>query len=424
MAGIAAVAVGASLGWMTADWVSSRPSSFAHDPEAPPPHLPRSNSVPPRPPLPSVLAERRCSAPVVEGEPKLRLVEVARGLAQPLFVATPTDDPRLFVVEAAGRILIVENGRALHPPFFALPPRPAKSTRSEPYRMGTLAFHPHHLRNGRAFVSFIDLEHGLSRVVELRASSDPDQAEPSALPLLDVPLPTSGTGPAMLAFGPDGYLYVALGDGGEPSDPRHLAQRSDSRLGKILRVDVDPGDPAIPYAIPQGNLHGPRVRSEIWALGLHEPNGFSFDRRTGDLWLVDLGEAHTDEINLLPPNEAGLNLGWSFVEGSRCLPNAVCDTEGLKPPLVEFARNDDGCDLIGGFVYRGCRMPALSGEYFFGDRCGRIRSMRLPEGDELPVVRERVELPRVPALRSFGEDAEGELYLVSGQGVIHRLEPE
>lgn len=357
--------------------------------------------------------------------PRLALAEVATGLGKLVFLGAPPGDSRLFVVDASGRILILEHGRALHPPFFALPTRRAKSPDAEAYRMGTLAFHPRYQHSSRAFLSFVDLEHRLSRIIELRASPNPDRAEPSSiLPILDVPLPTGDEEAAMLAFGPDGHLYVALGDGGEPSDPRHLAQRMDTRLGKILRLDVDPDDPEAPYAIPEGNLHGARVRGEIWALGLHRPNGFAFDRNSGDLWLVDIGEAHTSEIDQLPPNEAGLNLGWSFVEGSRCVPGSLCETDGLHPPLVEIARAKDGCELVGGFVYRGCRMPALSGEYFFGDSCGRMRSLRLPEGDEQPAVRERVELSRVPGLRSFGEDAEGELYVISGSGSVYRLEPE
>lgn len=425
LAGLSALAVGASVGWVVADLVSS-PSPAS--PERLPPErvLPRANTAPPHPVLPEPLARRHCRHAIVEGEPRLHLTEVATGLVHPTFLASPPGDPRLFVLEASGRVVIVEEGQARHRPFLDL----SSLLSSSPHRaiddrgFGALAFHPRYGRTGRIFLSHIDVGRNASRILEVHVSQDPDRADAaSAFPLLEVPLPTRASGPATLAFGPEGYLYIGLGDGGEPSDPGHLAQRTDTLLGKILRIDVDRADPITPYALPEGNFRGPRVRGEIWALGVREPVHLGFDRETGDLWLTDLGDRFVDEIDLLPAASRGLNLGWSFVEGSRCVGEKACDTDGLEPPLLEVARGEDGCDLVGGYVYRGCRMPGLSSEYFFGDRCGRIRSVRIRESDDQPVVYDRSELPPVLGLRALGEDADGEIYVLSSRGIVYRLEP-
>lgn len=423
--GLAALAIGASLGWTLAELVSS---TLPSRPFPEHPVLPRANTVPPRRILPEHLAKPPCSSPVVEGRPRLRLVEVARGLSNPASLASPPEDSLLFVVEAGGRIVSIEGGRATSPPFLdltgTLTPSPRKGS-AEERGLGTLAFHPRYAQTGRLFLSYVDEARNLSRIVEIHVSNDPRRADPTSLfPLLEIPLPTPAQGPALLAFGPDGNLFIGIGDGGEPGDPRHLAQRTDSLLGKILRLDVDRAGTTEPYALPEGNLRGPRIRGEIWARGLRRPTSLGFDRHSGDLWLVDAGERYVDEIDVLPWPQSGLNLGWSFVEGSRCVGERACDTEGLHPPLVEFARDREGCEIVGGYVYRGCSMPGLEGEYFFGDRCGRIRSLHMPEGDEVPIFRDPSELSRVPGLIGFGEDAEGEVYVISKRGSVYRIEAE
>lgn len=421
LSGLAAVAVGASLGWSMADLVASLGS--ARNP--PVDVLPRENRLPEQIPLPRVLVEPACPHPVVEGEPRLRLVEIATGFSSPVHIASPPKDPRLFVLESRGRIRIVEGGEVRASPFFELtePNTSAPPRRTPAYRFGTLAFHPRHHRNGRLFVSYIDLEQKLSRVLELHVGDDPNHVEvETSFPLLEVPLPTLDEEPPLLAFGPDGHLYVALGDGGIPRDPHLFAQRTDTLLGKILRLDVNRTSAAAPYALPQGNLEGPRVRGEIWALGVHRPAGLAFDRPAGELWLADRGDLYFDEINVVRASDTRTNFGWSFVEGSFCLGRAPCSSEGLTSPLFEMTRSDR-CGLVGGLVYRGCRMPDLDGEYFFGDECGRIRSLPWTDGEE-PIAKERIRSEPPIDIRAFGEDATGELYVIGSEGGLYRIEPE
>jgi len=420
LTGFVAVTVGASLGWSMAELAASLGSGE----KAPREVRPRENVPPEHLPLPQVLREPLCPYPVHEGEPRLRLVEVAKGFAAPVHIASPPKDPRLFVLESRGRIRIVEDGTIRPRPFFEFPePRSVASPRATPaYRFGTLAFHPRHQQNGRLFLSYVDVERELSRVVELHVGDDPERADfESTFPLLEVPLPTLDQEAASLAFGPDGYLYVALGDGGTPRDPHLYAQRTDTLLGKVLRIDVDRTSATAPYAYPDENLQGPRVRGEIWALGVHRPRGLAFDRATRDLWLADRGELYFDEIDAVRTSDSGLNLGWSFVEGSFCLGRVPCDSEGLTPPVFEVARSGR-CSIVGGRVYRGCRMPALDGDYFFGDGCGRIRSLRR-EGGEV-VANERIEPSKAMGIQALGEDASGELYVVADDGVLYRIEPE
>lgn len=421
LGGFAAVTVGASLGWSMAELAASLGSQRKPPVEI----LPRENRPPERFPLPRALVEPACPHPVVEGEPRLRAVEIAKGFASPVHIASPAKDFRLFILEERGRIRIVEDGKLRSQPFFELPePRTPTASRATPaYRFGTLAFHPRHHRNGRLFVSYVDSERKLSRILELHVGDDPNRVVvETSFPLLELPLPSLDQEAATLAFGPDGHLYVALGDGGIRRDPHLFAQRTDTLLGKILRLDIDRTSAVAPYALPDGNLQGPRVLGEIWALGVRRPSGLAFDRATGELWLVDRGERHFDEIDVVRASETGVNFGWSFFEGSFCVGRAPCSAEGLTPPLFEMTRSDR-CSLVGGRVYRGCRMPALDGEYFFADRCGRIRSLQWTEG-HAPVAKERIQTTPPVSIRAFGEDASGELYVIGDEGGLYRIEPE
>lgn len=416
LTGIAAVVVGASLGWSLADLVADLGSVR----EPPIDVVPRQNRPPEHVPLPEVLRNPPCPHPVHEGEPRLRLVEVVQGLTLPVHIASIDGDHRLFVLESRGRIRIVENGELRPRPFLAFPEGRSRSEAA--HRFGALAFHPRHHVNGRLFLSHIDVERKLARVVEVQVGDDPNRADLDSLfPLLEIPLPTLDQEPPLLAFGPDGYLYVALGDGGIPRDPHLYAQRTDSHLGKVLRLDVDRTSAYGPYALPEGNLKGPRILGEIWAVGLHRPSGLAFDRRANELWLADRGELYFDEIDVVHPSESGLNLGWSFVEGSFCLGRVPCDSEGLTPPVFEMARRDR-CNLVGGRVYRGCRMPALQGEYVFGDGCGHIRSLRV-QGRDVE-LKERIVPAATIGIRALGEDATGELYVVSSEGSLYRIDPD
>lgn len=413
LASCAALAVGASLGWSLADLASSPPGPLREGPESAPSLPVPTPRDPLHPILPKQLAKIACPFEVVEGSPSLEAEEIASGIRAPVSLGSPPKDPRIFVVEREGRIVMVESGKVVDLPFFA----------QEGLTLGSLTFHPAYRDNGRLFLSVVAPRANAHRILEGRVSQDPDFADDASFfPLLEVPLVQEGDEAAILAFGPDGYLYIGLGDGGELGDPRHHAQRTDTLFGKILRIDVDQADGKTSYTLPEGNWRGPRVRGEIWAIGLRRPRSLSFDRE-GDLFVVDVGEQGIDEINLVAWDEPRPNLGWSFVEGSLCRTVEGCDREGLHPPLVELRREPDECKIIGGRVYRGCSMPDREGDYFYGDSCGRVDSLTVDEsGAPLPLA-DRAPLLRVPGLVSLGEDAHGELYGASASGRIVRIAP-
>src|SRR5262249_49835320 len=223
----------------------------------------------------------------------------------------------------------------------------------------------------------------------------------------------------MLAFGPDGYLYVGLGDGGSAGDPWGNAQNRSVLLGKLLRLKVD-GDE--PYTIPADNPwpHGEdQARPEIWAYGLRNPWRFSFDRATGDLYIADVGQNAYEEIDFQPAGSTGgQNYGWNIREAAHCFQADSCQTSGLVEPISEYA-HDQGCSIIGGYVYRGAAFPALQGLYIFGDYCsGRIWSLSRNTAGQW---QQRKLLDSRLSISSFGEDAAGELYVVDLGGAIYRV---
>ena len=366
------------------------------------------------------------TTPVASGTPSgtpglqpLRLVPVASGFDLPLFVTfAPGDPSRLFVVEQGGLIRVVRDGALLATPFVDLANR--ISCCGERGLLG-LAFHPDYADNGRFFVNYTNVD-GDTEVVELARSGDPDVASPETVrTFFVVEQPFANHNGGMLAFGPDGYLYVGLGDGGAGGDPQDNAQSLDTKLGKLLRMDVD----AYPEP-PPGNLAG--GDPDLWAFGLRNPWRFSFDRATRDLYIADVGQNALEEINVAPAGQGGLNYGWRIMEGSQCFqPETGCDMDGLTLPVVEYGR-DVGCSVTGGYVYRGDALPGLEGRYLYGDFCSnRVFSFRWEAG----AVRDDVELTteldpdgQIQGLTSFGEDAAGELYVVSRSGSVFRIEAE
>jgi glucose/arabinose dehydrogenase len=238
---------------------------------------------------------------------------------------------------------------------------------------------------------------------------------------INQPFPNHNGG--MLAFGPDGYLYIGTGDGGSGGDPRGNGQDRTTLLGKILRIDIDTGDP---YAIPPGNPFVgqlPEVphRLEIWDWGLRNPWRFSFDRQTGDLWIGDVGQNIYEEVDAEPAGAGGRNYGWNTMEASNCFGASSCARDGLTLPVAEYS-HAQGCSITGGYVYRGSSLPQLFGQYVFADYCsGRIWALdaasALATGSAEPT--QYGKLPINPT--SFGEDEAGELYLVDGAGHIYRL---
>jgi hypothetical protein len=352
--------------------------------------------------------------PEPPGEPTL--VEVADELDFPVYLTSPPGDARLFVVEKSGAIRIIEDGQVVQTLFLDL--RGEVSGGSEQGLL-SIAFHPDYASNGRFFVDYTDRA-GDTRVVEYRASAEPDRADPDPVrTILSVDQPFANHNGGLIVFGPDGMLYVGLGDGGSGGDPQGNGQNVGTLLGKILRIDVDAGTP---YAIPPDNPFAGQAgaRGEIWAWGLRNPWRFSFDPGTGELFIADVGQNELEEVNARPGNEGGVNYGWNVMEGSECFRDDDCDRTGLTLPVVEYDHGD-GCSVTGGFVYRGDALPELQGHYFYSDFCsGFIRSFRVAGG--APVEeRNWPELEPGGSVPSFGEDADAELYILTREGSVHRI---
>lgn len=358
----------------------------------------------------------------------LRLAPVDSGYDFSVFVAAPPGDAgRLLVVERGGTIFLRKNGVRLPAPFLDLS---ALTGAGHEYGVYSMAFHPQYAANGRLFVYYVD-NAGNTRVAEFLAAPSRDAADPASEKLiLAQPQPANAIlYGGMLAFGPDGKLYVALGDGVPGAGPASAAQDSGSFMGKMLRLDVDAG---APYVVPPDNPYvtRPGWRPEIWQLGFRNPWRWSFDRATGDLYVGDVGEDVLEEINLLEaPIEGGNNFGWPFMEGTGCFePLTGCETAGLVTPLVEYPHAGDACSVTGGFVYRGSAFPALRGAYLYSDFCGGwIRSFRL-EGGAAAEAYPEVPPPLAGGVTdnavSFGQDAEGEIYVVYASGRIYRIEEQ
>ncbi len=339
-----------------------------------------------------------------------------------VFVTAPPGDPsRLLVVERAGRILLRKNGVRQDSAFLNLTALTDPATGE--YGVYSLAFHPRYATNRRLFVYYADLN-GDSQLAEYQADASFDHADPASRKtiLSQSQLPANVLYGGLVTFGPDGMLYLGLGDAGEDGAPLSRAQDSTELFGKILRLDVDAGTP---YAIPPDNPFVGRLgwREEIWQLGFRNPWRWSFDRATGDLWVADVGEDLWEEVSFLPAGaSAGRNFGWPIVEGAHCFqPATGCQTAGLVMPILELAHGPT-CAVTGGYVYRGRRYPSLRGVYFYGDYCGGwVRGLRLVGGAPVPAFQ-----PLAPPLLndnvvSFGEDAEGELYVVMASGRIYRI---
>ncbi|MDX1623945.1 MAG: PQQ-dependent sugar dehydrogenase [Gemmatimonadota bacterium] len=351
---------------------------------------------------------------------EVRLERIASGLDFPLYVTAPPDDPRLFVVEKTGRILVRREGRILEAPFLDL--SGLVSGGSEQGLL-SLAFHPDYAANGRFFVNYTDRA-GDTRVVEYGVSADPDRADPDPVrTVLAVEQPFSNHNGGLALFGPDGMLYVGMGDGGSAGDPRENGQDTSTLLGALLRLDVDGGDP---YAIPADNplVEEPGARGEIWAWGLRNPWRFAFDRASGDLYIADVGQNEFEEVNAVAGAGRGLNYGWDVMEATHCFePDEGCDRSGLTLPVVEYDHGE-GCSVTGGFVYRGEAIPALRGTYFYSDFCsGFVRSFRLSGGEAVDERRWPGLEPDGGRVGSFGVDAAGELYITTARGGVFEIVP-
>jgi glucose/arabinose dehydrogenase len=342
---------------------------------------------------------------------------VAEGFAEPLAVVDAGDDSgRLFVVEKGGTIRIINDGSVVQTPFLDITDRVG----SRAYEQGLLglAFAPDYAESGLLYVNYTDLS-GNTRISRFTVTDDPNVADPASEEVTlrqAQPYPNHNGG--HLAFGPDNYLYIGLGDGGSGGDPQGNGQRLDTWLGKILRIEVDPEfvPEGQPYGIPDDNpyIDQEGALPEIWAHGLRNPWRFSFDRETGDLWIADVGQDQIEEINLAAGNPPGLNYGWNPTEGTQCYLVAGCDTSGFTLPAMEYTHDEGGCSVTGGYVYRGEEMPDLQGDYVFADFCSGFLWTGSSDDGATWTMSPPIETGL--GISAFGEDAEGNLYFADLPG--------
>jgi glucose/arabinose dehydrogenase len=356
------------------------------------------------------------SGPSIARGEGARLQPVVTGLSSPLYVTTPPGDiSRLFIVEQTGAIRIVKDGILLPAPFLDLSGRIIVG--GEQGLLG-LAFDPEYATTGRFVVHYTDPV-GDTHLSTFQVTADPDVADPASEQIIlaaDQPYPNHNGG--QVVFGPDGFLYLGLGDGGSANDPEGRGQDLTELLGSILRLDVQ-GGPS--YTVPSDNpfVGQAGVLPEIWSYGLRNPWRFSFDRATGDLYIADVGQNQFEEVDVASAADGagrGTNYGWNVMEGSHCLTGDQCDQTGLTLPAFEYDHGQ-GCSITGGYVYRGAAIPQLQGVYFFSDYCqGWVRSFRYSGG----AVTELTDWPTLRPggqITSFGEDNAGELYVVATGGV-------
>jgi glucose/arabinose dehydrogenase len=373
--------------------------------------------------LPSaLLVLAACSSDTQQPPPAaldLALEPVATTFAFPLLATAPSGDPRLFVVEKGGLVKIVKDGAVLNTPFLDL--SGLISNGGEQGLLG-LAFDPQYGTNGRFFVSYTNTA-GDNVLASYQVSSNADVAAAgSGVIRLTVGQPYDNHNGGHIAFGPDGYLYMGIGDGGSGGDPDGHGQDRNDLLGSILRLDVSG---ATGYTVPVGNpLVGVAgTRSELWNWGLRNPWRFSFDRSTGDLYIGDVGQGEREEIDIgsaATGGGKGANYGWSIMEGMRCYNAGSCDMTGLTLPVLDYTHGD-GCSVTGGYVYRGTAIPDLAGTYFYADYCsGWVRSFRYTSG-QVTEAGSWDALAPGGSISSFGEDGAGELYVLTAAGGVYRI---
>ena len=363
--------------------------------------------------------------PVVEPRP---LAAVALEPAFPgleldrMVLLTYPDDGsgRLFVALQPGRVVVFENDPGAESARTFLDIRERVNDSGIEEGLLGLAFDPAFAENGYFYVNYTASGPRRTVVSRFRVDAgDPGRADAdSELVFLEVAQPYRNHNGGHVAFGPDGMLYVGLGDGGSRGDPRGNGQDTSTLLGGILRIDVSALDETGGYAIPPDNPFAGgdgTARPEIWAYGLRNPWRFSFDRETGDLWAADVGQNRYEEVDIIRP---GRNYGWSVMEGSSCYRREGCDTRGLEPPVAEYGR-EGGCSVTGGYVYRGRGLPTLYGAYLYADFCsGKIWALR---HDGAAVTEQMLVADTGLSISSFGEDPSGEVYVLTFEGAVYRF---
>ena len=360
--------------------------------------------------------------------PHIYLTDPITGLDWPVYITHAGDGSgRIFVVEKVGRIRIVEGGVLLPTPFLDISDRVGSAVSEQ--GLLSVAFPPDYATKSHFYVDYTDLT-GNTVVSRFQVTADPNVADVvSEEIVLTVDQPYENHNGGQLAFGPnDGHLYVGLGDGGSAGDPLDNAQNPAVLLGKLLRLDVESGDP-LTYTVPATNPYTQTAgyRPEIWALGLRNPWRFSFDPSNGDLYIGDVGQGQYEEVDVQPASSpGGENYGWNIMEGLHCYNAATCDTTGPTLPVVEYPHQQQGnqrdCSVTGGFVYRGVAFPALYGLYFYGDYCsGKIWGL----AHDGTTWQDQLLLDTQFNISSFGQDASDNVwvaeYAASPTGAIHRI---
>jgi glucose/arabinose dehydrogenase len=351
-----------------------------------------------------------------EGSAQIELRSIVSGLNSPVFLTNAHDGSnRLFVVEQIGRISVFSGGLSSRTTFLDIQNRVVSG--GEQGLLG-LAFHPQYSSNRRFFVDYTRAADGATVISEFqRSEQDPNAADQSSeTVLLVIPQPYVNHNGGMVEFGPDGYLYIGMGDGGSGNDPGNRAQNINELLGKILRIDVDNvAADGTPYVSPNSNPFAGDTpgRDEIYALGMRNPWRFSFDRAMGQLYVGDVGQNTTEEIDIVT---LGGNYGWRVLEGTNCtdLGPASCSDPVFIPPIAEYTHISGRCAIIGGYVYRGVKGTLPAGTYVYGDLCtGEL--FTLYNGTQ------SLLLPSQRPLTSFGEDEAGEIYFVDYSGSILQI---
>ncbi|TAN39743.1 MAG: hypothetical protein EPN25_10340 [Nitrospirae bacterium] len=351
--------------------------------------------------------------------PDISLIKAGGGLAQPVHITHAGDKSgRLFAVEQDGRIRIIRAGRLLAAPFLDISGRVLSGGEQG---LLSVAFPPGFASTGRFYVNYTRRPDGATVIARYRVTLDPDIADPSSEEVvLVINQPFANHNGGQMAFGPEGFLYIGMGDGGSGGDPLNNAQNHASLLGKMLRIDVESG--AVPYGIPPTNpfVQSPGYRPEIWALGLRNPWRFSFDRQTGDLYIGDVGQNLFEEVDFQPASSTGgENYGWNVMEASQCYQSASCSPAGLTLPVAQYDHASGDCSVTGGMIYRGQKYPRLRGVYLYGDYCsGRIRGLLADGGS----FQNTTLLDSTLSITTFGDDESGGLYLADQiSGSIYRI---
>lgn len=353
-------------------------------------------------------------APTTTTEPlaplkKLALEPLVSDLPRVTYVTGAPGDDLLYVLEAQGRILRVDPNEGLLDQTFLNIRNKVGSNSIEQGLLG-LAFHPNYANNGRVFVYYTTPDDN-SRVAEYQASADRSSAVATEEKLIiEFSQPDVRHNAGMLQFGPDGYLYIALGDGGAGGASVN-GQHPETLLAAILRIDVDSGDP---YVVPSDNPYADGVGGapEVWSYGLRNPWRFSIDAEENLIYIGDVGQGSTEEINIAPLVASGHNFGWDRLEGSRCYASSSCDSEGTVLPALEYSHNE-GLSVTGGFVYRGTAIPELTGHYFYADWVSEwIRSFRF-DGSSVTEQQDWTGDLQPGHVTSFGVDNSGELYITT-----------